>query len=64
VPGAALHLTPGPDMGTQAREIDGLVVRVKVTIDLRSRHSTKRMHAVQGLWRTLGALPLHLTPAL
>jgi hypothetical protein len=28
---------------------------VKVTIDLRSRHSTKRMHAVQGLWRTMGA---------
>jgi hypothetical protein len=49
VPGA-LHLTRPSDMQGQAREIDGLVVRVKVTIDLRSRHSTKRMHAVQGLW--------------
>jgi hypothetical protein len=33
-----------------AREIDGVVRVNKVTIDLRSRHSTKRMHAVQGLW--------------
>jgi hypothetical protein len=52
VPGAALASTPGPLTcgARRAREIDGLVVRVKVTIDLRSRHSTKRMHAVQGLW--------------
>jgi hypothetical protein len=55
----------------RAREIDGLVVRVKVTIDLRSRHSTKRMHAVQGLWNPSSSLTrgplgawgsLHLTP--
>jgi hypothetical protein len=51
VSGAALASTPGPHAGHAGLEIDGLVVRVnKVTIDLRSRHSTKRMHAVQGLW--------------
>jgi hypothetical protein len=50
VSGAALHLTPGPLTcgARRAREIDGLVVRVKVTIDLRSRHSTKRMHRCRG----------------
>jgi hypothetical protein len=47
-------ISPGPLTcgARRAREIDGLVVRVKVTIDLRSRHSTKRMHAV-GLWNPL-----------
>jgi hypothetical protein len=52
VPGAAAsHSSPLTCRGTQARENWLVVVRVnKVTIDLRSRHSTKRMHAVQGLW--------------
>jgi hypothetical protein len=69
VPGAA-PIHSRPDMrGTQARE-DGLVVRVKVTIDLRSRHSTKRMPcrgygilllvALEGPW--VPAAALHLTP--
>jgi hypothetical protein len=59
--------TPGPLTcgARRAREIDGLVVRVKVTIDLRSRHSTKRMHAVQAMEDPLClGSPLHLTPAL
>jgi hypothetical protein len=48
VPGAALHLTSSPlTCGARAREIDGLVVRVKVTIDLIAPLD-QRMHAVQG----------------
>jgi hypothetical protein len=48
--GAPSHSSPLTCRAHRAREIDGLVVRVnKVTIDLRSRHSTKRMHAVQGM---------------
>jgi hypothetical protein len=43
---------PGPltCRARRAREIDGLVVRVNSYDRFGSRHSTKRMHAVQGLW--------------
>jgi hypothetical protein len=45
--GAAALQSPGPltHGARRAREIDGLVVRVKAKI--YDRHSTKRMHAVQ-----------------
>jgi hypothetical protein len=46
---AALASHPPSDMRGTYREIDGLVVRVKVMIDLRSRHSTKRMHACRAM---------------
>jgi hypothetical protein len=48
VPWQPLYLLGPLTCGTYAREIDGLVVH-KATIALRSRHSTKRMHAVQAM---------------
>jgi hypothetical protein len=51
MPGAALHLSPpASDMRGNAglEKLMGWLCGSTVTIDLRSRHSTKRMHAVQG----------------
>jgi hypothetical protein len=50
VPGAALASLRPSDAGHAGLEKVMVGCAVKVTIDLRSRHSTKRMHAVQGLW--------------
>jgi hypothetical protein len=72
VPGQPLHLTPALSCGHAGLEKLMGWLCGSVTIDLRSRHSTKRMHAVQGLWNPstssltrgpwVSGAALHLTP--